>query len=91
MPKRIRVPHTFPLGIGQASAFVVQRVIHPLQPFQPTPVEWYCPSDGPWRQDRVPTRGEYLIRPGGRIRMRSVRAILELKPPYLAVVSTDPA
>lgn len=99
MPDGVRVPHTFPLGKGQASAFVVQRVVHPVQPFAPPPVEWLS-RDGQWRRGYqrgrrwcpgIPSRNEFLIRPGGTSQMRSVLAILELRPPYLAVVSTDPA
>jgi hypothetical protein len=43
------------------------------------------------RQTNLPTRGEYLIRPGGTSSMRTVGAVLELKTPYLAIVSTRDA
>jgi hypothetical protein len=89
MPKGIRVPHPFRLGSKLASAFVVQQIIYPVEQFELPGVEWFSPKKGPWCQTCVPTRGEYLIRQSGTIAMRSVRAILELKPPYLAVVSTD--
>jgi hypothetical protein len=82
------VPHPFRKGNSQASAFVVRRVIHPIVPFALPAVEWFS-SKGQWRQDPVPTRGQYLIRPGGMVPMRSVRAVLELRAPYLAVVSAD--
>jgi hypothetical protein len=88
-PAGVRVPHPFRDGRRQASAFVVQRVIHPVELFDLPAVEWL--SEGRWRQDRVPTRGEYLIRPGGTIPMRPVRAVLELRSPYLAFVSADEA
>jgi hypothetical protein len=99
MPAQIRVPHTFPLGKGQASAFVVRRIIHPAESFVPPVVEWLSQA-GEWRQGfqqrkrwcpGIPTRGEYLIRPGGTGPIRGVRVILELRPPYLAVVRTEPA
>ena len=90
MPDGIRVPHVFPPGKRLASAFVVRRITLPIEAFEPAAVEWYSRS-GAWRQDRVPTRGEYLIRPGRGERMREVRALLELRPPYLALVSTDGA
>jgi hypothetical protein len=93
-PERVRVPHTFRFGRGHASAFVIQRIIHPVEPFDLPAVEWLS-EDGQWRkafqsgQGRgIPSRGEYLIRPGGTCRMRKVGAVLELRPPYLAVVST---
>jgi hypothetical protein len=49
-------------------------------------VEWFSLKKGPWRRERVPTRGEYLIRAGGVERMRPYRAVLVLQAPYLAVV-----
>lgn len=98
MPDGVRVPHTFPSGKGQVSAFVVQRVVYPVPPFPPPCIEWLR-KDGQWCQGYgpecqypgIPTRGEFLIRPGGNGPMRGVLAILELRPPYLAEVRTDPA
>jgi hypothetical protein len=87
MPRGVRVPHPFRPGKKLASAFVVRQIIFPIEPFQLPAVEWFSRKKGPWRQEKVPTRGEYLIRPGGTIAMRSVSAVLELKPPYLAVVT----
>ncbi len=89
MPSGVRVPHPFRPGKSLASAFVVQRVIYPVESFQAPAVEWFSPNKGPWCQERVPTRGEYLIRPGGTVPMRRVNAVLELKPPYLAIVTAD--
>jgi hypothetical protein len=101
MPEEIRVPHPFrPAGTKLASAFKVRSIVYPVEPFQkvwpsisgtelPT-VEWFSlKRKGPWCQDKIPFRGEFLIRPGGTTPMRNVRAILELEPPYLAVVSAD--
>ncbi len=89
LPAGVRVPHPFRTGRSQASAFVVQRIMHPVEPFTRPPVEWL--SEGQWRQRPVPTRGEYLIRPGGTVRMRRVRAVLKLRAPYLALVSANAA
>jgi hypothetical protein len=89
LPAAVRVPHPFRGARRQASAFIVQQVVYPLEPFVPPAVEWL--TDGTWRQDRIPTRGEYLIRPGGSTPMRGIRAILELKEPYLALVRADAA
>jgi hypothetical protein len=86
-PKNVRVPHPFRGKRRQASAFVVHRIVYPLEPFSLPPVEW---SKGDWQAARVPTRGEYLIRRGGSNSMRRVRAILELRAPYLATVYADP-
>ena len=89
MPKGVRVPHPFRPGKKLASAFVVQRIICPVEPFHRSAVEWFSPKKGPWCQSRIPSRGVYLIRQGGTIPMRNVSAVLELKPPYLAVLSAD--
>lgn len=96
VPEAIRVPHTFRPGKTQASAFVVKRVIYPVAPFSLPAVEWLS-RDGQWRDgfrsqghwySGVPSRGEYLIRPGGGPpRVREVGAVLELQAPYLAMVS----
>lgn len=86
-PTGIKVLHAFRGRRTQASAFVVDRIIHPVESFSPQAIEWM--SQGQWRQDRLPTRGEYLIRPGGTNPMRQVRAVLELRSPYLAEVSAD--
>jgi hypothetical protein len=88
-PLAVRVPHPFRGARRQASAFVVSEIIHPLTEFVPSAVEWF--SEGAWRRDRVPTRGEYLVRIGGDVPMRPVRAILVLQAPYLALVSAQDA
>ena len=88
-PKDVRVPHPFRGKNRQASAFIVQRIAYPLEPFVLPAVEWL--SKGTWQTTRIPTRGEYLVRRGGSISLRSVRAILELREPYLATVSADAA
>jgi len=90
MPSGVRVPHPFQPGRKKlASAFVVRRIICPVEPFQRPAVEWFSPHKGPWCQTKIPARGVYLIRPGGMIAMRSVSAVLDLRPPYLAVCSAD--
>jgi len=89
MPHPVRVPHPFRPGQKLASAFVVQRILSPVESTSPLAAEWFSPQKGPWCQSGIPTRGEYLIRQGGKIPLRKVRAVLELKPPYLAVVSAE--
>jgi hypothetical protein len=84
VPPLIRVPHPFGPRNTVASAFVVRRVHHPIKLFQPPLVEWF--SQKKWHENAIPTRPEYLIRRGGKIAMRNIRAVLELEPPYLAVV-----
>src|SRR3972149_697782 len=87
LPKTISVPHPFRPGSNEASAFVVQRVVHPVDSFEPPTIEWFSRNGGPWRRERVPTRGEYLIKASSGARMRRCRAVLILQDPYLAVVS----
>jgi hypothetical protein len=90
IPSNIKVPHPFRPGRKKlASAFVVQRVIYPIELFPRPKVEWFSVQKGPWYDAKVPTRGEYLIRPGGTVEMRRVNAVLELRPPYLAIASAD--
>jgi len=98
IPDNIQVPHVFRPGRKEiASAFVVQR-IKPVESNERPNVEWFS-KGGQWKQGYgkeqrhpgVPTRGEYLIRPGGNGQMREFRAVLELKPPYLADVRTAKA
>jgi hypothetical protein len=89
MPEGIRIPHPFRPGKTRASAFVIQQVLYPIEPFDLPAVMWFSLKNGPWRETKIPTRGEYLIRAGGAVTMRSVTAVLELKAPYLAVVNAD--
>lgn len=63
--------------------------MHPVDAFDRPALEWFSRENGGWLQRPLPTRGEYLIRPGGSFPMRKVSAVLKLKPPYLAVVSTE--
>ena len=69
---------------GLALAFKVSRVIEIAPVIPPFGVEWYSRGDRNWHSDRVPTRGEFLVRRGGAIRARRVCAVLELARPYLA-------
>lgn len=81
-----------------ASAFVVQRIHCRVEHFERPAIEWLS-KNGVWRdhfesgRQGIPSRGEYLIRTrqGGSLIMRDVRALLELKDPFLAEVSTDVA
>lgn len=88
-PAAVRVPHPFRGLRRQASAFVVSAIIHPVVGFTSPTVEWLAATG--WRRDRVPTRGEYLVRSGGEVPMRPVRAMLVLQDPYLALVSAQDA
>jgi len=87
MPSRVQVKHPFRPHKTLASAFVVRQIFYPGERFQSCAVEWLSAS-GSWRSDALPTRGEYLIRPGGSVAMRRVYVVLELMPPYLAVVTS---
>ncbi|HVT15275.1 MAG TPA: hypothetical protein VHQ90_03705 [Thermoanaerobaculia bacterium] len=87
LPSGVNVPHPFRGEKKRATAFMIQRIVYPAAQLALPAIEWL--SKGQWRQDRLPGRGEYLIRPGGTLPMRPVRALLELRSPYLAVVSTE--
>jgi hypothetical protein len=76
---------------GCALAFRVVRVISMEPAVPPFAVEWYSKRQQCWRSGPLPTRGEYLIRRGGSTALRSVRAVLELAPPYLAILRHEPA
>ena len=68
---------------GLALGFKVRRVMSIAPAVPPFNVEWYSRGESRWRTDRVPTRGEYLLRRGGSAPPRPVCAILELAAPYL--------
>lgn len=53
-------------------------------------IEWFARGDGLWRNDGLPTRGEYLVRRGTGTRLRPVSAVLQLEPPYLVELTTKP-
>src|SRR5262249_25454347 len=90
IPEAVRGPHH--LGRTRtASAFVVAS-IRPI-PAQHRELDgramWLAKS-GSWRTDRVPTRGEYLLRPASEgAELRRVYAVLELRYPYVAWLSAD--
>lgn len=94
VPTAIRVPHPFTKG-GLASAFIVESICELPALYTLPPIEWY--SQGAWRTDELPTRGEYLIRRtraelgnrDSKARARRSRIVLELREPYLAVVNRD--
>jgi hypothetical protein len=86
IPEGVMVPHPFG-GRSVAVAFRVVKVLHPVpDQFQNNQMEWFCVKDGSWRTDRVPTRGEYLIRSGDGASLRRTYAILELAAPYVVQI-----
>jgi hypothetical protein len=92
IPEAIHVPHPFRRQQKEATAFKVEKIIYPVDLCVLPTVEWFWLDDSGkdlWRQDAVPTRGEYLIKPGGGAKMRGYRAVLVLKKPYLVVVDTE--
>lgn len=86
IPSTIKIPH--PTGSKhEASAFVVENIIHPLKGIELFPAQWHTLNGGPWKDGSIPTRGEYLIRLGGVTNVRRYRAVLVLRSPYLVVFS----
>lgn len=87
IPSGISVPHPMGGKIQKGSAFIVKNIIYPAS-YEEIPIEWL--KDGKWQTRVLPTRPEYLIKPGRGQPMRKFRAILELKYPYLAEVGILP-
>ena len=88
IPIAVKIPH--PMGRKtEASAFIVEKIDHPLNVQPLFPVQWYVPRESVWRSDSLPTRGEYLLQHGGTNCLRKCSAVLVLKAPYLAVVATE--
>jgi hypothetical protein len=92
VPPTIAIPH--PMSHGRvACAFVVKavQIIEPASREPPMCVSWYSTQTGTWRNDSLPTRGEYLIRHGGRSCLRPVYTVLELKEPYVVEIAALPS
>lgn len=85
IPESIKVPHPFGNKVI-AAAFRVSKVLHASEITIPLEFEWLCVGDKAWRTDSVPTRGEYLLRPGKGTTLRPVCAILELQEPYVVEI-----
>jgi len=76
---------------GLALGFKVIRVVRLEPVVPPFGVEWYSRGERSWHSEKMPTRGEFLIRRGGNTTPRRVCAVLELARPYLAVLRREPA
>lgn len=85
IPKSIKVPHPFG-NKSTASAFRVSKVLHASEVTIPSKFEWLRVRDKDWRTNSVPTRGEYLLRPGKGTILRPVCAILELQAPFVVEI-----
>ncbi len=85
IPEEIEIPHPM-RNKNKGSAFVVEEIIYPAS-FEAVNIEWL--KDQRWQTALLPTRPEYLVRPGKGLPMRSISAILVLKAPYLAEVGID--
>ena len=84
IPSAIKIPHPFGKR-NTALAFKV-KAIYKLETISlPEGIKWLC-MDGRWREDSLPTRGEYLIKSGKKCKLRKVYQVLELERPYLAVL-----
>ncbi len=85
IPDTIKVPHPFG-SKSTASAFVVSHVFQPSDIELNPEVQWFCVGSKTWRLDNIPTRGEYLLRPGQGSKLRPISAILELKEPFVVQI-----
>jgi hypothetical protein len=85
IPESIKVPHPFG-NKAIASAFRVSKILYASEITIPLEFEWLCVGDKTWRTDSVPTRGDYLLRPGKGTTLRPVCAILELQEPFVVEI-----
>lgn len=85
IPDVIQIPHPFGHK-DEALAFKVRAIYKPEEIDLPQGINWLYIKDNKWREDRLPTRGEYLIKSGGQCKLRKVYQILELESPYLAIL-----
>ena len=90
IPDGIAVPHPANRA-GLGSAFVVEQVLT-LNQAANNPafgIEWLqMTKTKEWRRhDPLPTRGEYLIRTPGPVRLRPIYAVLRLRAPFLVEIS----
>ncbi len=90
IPSAVWVPHPANNKAGLGSAFVVEEVItfsreeaEQLK-FE---VHWFASRASQWRTDKLPTRGEYLIRARGAVPTRRVFAMLRLRAPFVVEIS----
>ena len=70
----------------QGSAFKVKDIIIPNANNEQYNVEWLLKDGTTWRSDKIPTRGEFLIKFGQGAPMRPFSVILELEYPYLVEI-----
>lgn len=83
IPLPIHVPH--PMGsAGKATAFIVKNILFPAT-FREVSILWL--KQNVWQRRPLPTRPEYLIKPGAGSPIRKFQAILELQHPYIAEIS----
>jgi hypothetical protein len=85
IPSAIKIPHPFGDRIT-ASAFKVSKVLQESDIKLPDKYKWLCVGDNAWRDDNIPTRGEYLLRPGNGVPLRPICAILELRDPFVVEI-----
>lgn len=85
IPESIKVPHPFG-DKTVASAFKVSKILNASEVCLPSAFEWLCIGDRSWRTDSIPTRGEYLLKPGEGSTLRPVCAVLELQEPFVVEI-----
>jgi hypothetical protein len=49
--------------------------------------QWFCVNQKQWRLDSIPTRGEYLLKPGDGTSLRARAAVLQLEAPFFMEIS----
>jgi len=88
IPPKISVPHPVAGSDGLGSAFVVEEIVmvEGLHGRFAAGVSWFSTATNEWRNDPVPTRGEYLLRAPGPVPLRRVYAGLRLHFPFVVEV-----
>ncbi len=85
IPDTINIPH--PFGDKTcASAFCVSRILSPSEVDIPSNFRWLRMT-GNWSDEPIPTRGEYLLKPGEGVPLRPIHAILKLQEPYVVEIT----
>jgi hypothetical protein len=89
IPAAVRVPHPSARSDRQGCAFWVTGIEEvAAQALPQIGIRWWCSGGaaGRWREDALPTRGEYLIKAGGGAALRPVYAVLRIADPFMVQI-----
>lgn len=69
--------------------FVVKHLVYAVPPLVRPNVEWFSTRDRAWKRTPAPAKRNVLVRAGPGAKLDSYSVMLELKHPYLGVVSAE--